>query len=170
MGRLLILPDKEEVPGSNPGAPTSDLQGKRVSSSLRRRPAATILQPKYVRRDATRWDSMGPDVAGGEFESLGDHLEVVRGDSVARRSHRDHVGRILAPRFRVLDSCRDGAWAGTSASFSRSIARASRTRSPLSSLRVAATCAPYRRYGDGGREREAISPHGYMRQGGVARS
>src|SRR5450756_716396 len=59
MGRLERFSDKEEVPGSNPGAPTSHLQGNRVPHSLRRRPFATILQPKCVRLVGTKRESMG---------------------------------------------------------------------------------------------------------------
>ena len=48
MGRLISLPDKEEVPGSNPGAPTSDLQGFLPRHVPPGRPLARFLQPKCV--------------------------------------------------------------------------------------------------------------------------
>jgi hypothetical protein len=64
MGRLLILPDKEEVPGSNPGAPTSDLQGFLPRDPPLGPPLARFLQPKCVVLDATRWDSLSFVVIG----------------------------------------------------------------------------------------------------------
>ena len=63
MGRLLILPDKEEVPGSNPGAPTSDLQEFLPLTSSPRPPSATIWQPKCVGTVGTERDSMVLDVS-----------------------------------------------------------------------------------------------------------
>src|SRR5665811_928736 len=63
MGRLFILPDKEEVPGSNPGAPTSHLQGFLARTPPLEPPSATpsaiILQPKCVRLDGKGWYSLG---------------------------------------------------------------------------------------------------------------
>jgi uncharacterized protein with GYD domain len=53
MGRLLCLPDKEEVRGSNPRAPTSDLQGNRVPTPAPRPRSATFLQPKCSGVDGT---------------------------------------------------------------------------------------------------------------------
>src|SRR5665647_3472309 len=62
MGRLISLPDKEEVPGSNPGAPTSHLQGNLPLTPPLSPSAAIILQPKCVRLDGTERDVMGSDV------------------------------------------------------------------------------------------------------------
>jgi hypothetical protein len=59
MGRLCSLPDKEEVPGSNPGAPTSHLQGFLPLAPPPAPPSATILQPKCSVADGTLWDSPG---------------------------------------------------------------------------------------------------------------
>ena len=52
------LPDKEEVPGSNPGAPTSDLQGNPAPTPLRPGPSAILLQPKCLVVDGTERDGL----------------------------------------------------------------------------------------------------------------
>src|SRR5665647_2103756 len=59
MGRLIILPDKEEVPGSNPGAPTSDLQGFLPFATPPDPPSAILLQPKCSVVDGTGRGSLG---------------------------------------------------------------------------------------------------------------
>jgi len=59
MGRLFILPDKEEVPGSNPGAPTSDLQGFLPLTPPPGSLLARFLQPKCVRSVGAGWDAKG---------------------------------------------------------------------------------------------------------------
>jgi hypothetical protein len=64
MDRLLILPDKEEVPGSNPGAPTSDLQGFLPLDPPLRPPLARFLQPKCLHLDGTSRPPLAPDVKG----------------------------------------------------------------------------------------------------------
>ena len=64
MGRLFSLPDKEEVPGSNPGAPTSDLQGFLPLTPPLRPPAAILLQPKCLRWDDSSWGSLALVVTG----------------------------------------------------------------------------------------------------------
>jgi hypothetical protein len=45
MGRLFILPDKEEVRGSNPGAPTSHLQGSVILVLSPWRPVVAEMPP-----------------------------------------------------------------------------------------------------------------------------
>ena len=52
------LPDKEEVPGSNPGAPTSDLQGFLPLDPSPEPRAATFLQPKCLGLNGTERDAM----------------------------------------------------------------------------------------------------------------
>src|SRR5665647_3877134 len=58
MGRLFSLPDKEEVRGSNPRAPTGDLQGFLPLDTPLGPPSATILQPKCLVMVGTERDAV----------------------------------------------------------------------------------------------------------------
>jgi hypothetical protein len=62
MGRLFSLPDEEEVPGSNPGAPTSHLQGNPSVAPPLGPPFARFLQPKCLVVDGTKRGVMVLDV------------------------------------------------------------------------------------------------------------
>src|SRR5450756_2157758 len=85
MGRLISLPDKEEVPGSNPGAPTTHLQGVLPLTPPLRPPAAILLQPKCSHTDGTERDSSGLAVTGAVAQTL----RCVAGDAGGFRCARE---------------------------------------------------------------------------------
>jgi hypothetical protein len=80
MGRLMSLPDEEEARGSNPRAPTIDVQGFLPRHPPPRPPAAAILQPKWLHL-GVHW-RVWPGLNGNDgvrFESLrqSDRFDVI---------------------------------------------------------------------------------------------